>query len=93
MKTFSALGWLAPLALVACAQPAQWDKPGGSEATLKDDTENCYQQARVSPSRRPAPPPSAYGASPGVLTEDTRLRHERDVYEQCMEKQGYSTKR
>jgi len=94
MRTsFLTSGWLALLALGACAQPSHWEKPGGSEAALKDDTDGCYQQARVSPSTRPAPPPSAYGSSFGFSVEETRLRHERDVYERCMGDRGYSAKR
>ena len=93
MKTFSTFGWLALLALAGCAQPSHWDKPGGTEAALKGDTDSCYQQARVSPSTRPAPPPSAYGSTVAFSAEETRLRHERDMYDQCMAGRGYSVKR
>jgi len=93
MKIFSPLTWLALLALAACAQQPRWDKPDSNEAALKNDTDSCYQQARVSPATRPAPPPSAYGASSAFAIEDVRVQHERDVYERCMEKRGYSSKR
>jgi len=86
--------WLCVATLLAaCESQPVWQKAGASEATVKDDTQNCHTKARLTPSSRPQPPPSPYASAVVLSAEDTRLRFEQEEFRQCMEEKGYSAKR
>jgi hypothetical protein len=88
--------WLACVLLAACASPAQWEKPGGTEAMLQDDSQQCRVQASL------APTPEQYAPVPtGSATVTTGILHRQDViavaeaeqFQKCMTGKGYSVKR
>lgn len=85
------LVWIAALALLAGCEtkPVAWEKSGASEATQKDDAQNCHTKARLTPSDRPKPPPSAYGATVALAAEDSRVRFEQEEFRRCMDEKGY----
>lgn len=90
MKPFLYAGIAA--ALLAGCQAPTWQKAGTSEALANEDAQACHAKARVTPSRYPPPPPSAYGAVAVLEAEDVRLRFERAEYRDCMAEKGYSAK-
>jgi hypothetical protein len=82
---------IAAALLAACESKPVWDKPGASEAVAVEDAQSCHLKARVTPSTRPASPPSPYGGT--IPVEEQRARFERDEFRNCMAEKGYSAKR
>ena len=88
--------WLLSVALAACASPAQWAKPGGTEVALKDDSEQCRVEARFAPTPpdyAPAPSGSTSMTSNVLSREEQRARLEAEAFQKCMTGKGYSAKR
>ena len=88
--------WPASALLVACASQATWEKPGATEATLKDDSQQCRVQASLAPSPQqhaPAPAGSAT-VTTGILSRQEQLAvNEAEQFQKCMTGKGYSLKR
>jgi hypothetical protein len=88
--------WLASALLAACASQATWEKPGVTEATLKDDSQQCRVQASLAPSPQqyaPAPTGSAT-VTTGILSRQEQLAvNEAEQFQKCMTGKGYSLKR
>ena len=88
--------WLASALLAACASQATWEKPGATEATLKDDSQQCRVQASLAPSPQqyaPAPTGSAT-VTTGILSRQEQLAvNEAEQFQKCMTAKGYSAKR
>jgi hypothetical protein len=88
--------WLASALLAACASQATWEKPGATEATLKDDSQPCRVQASLAPSPQqyaPAPTGSAT-VTTGILSRQEQLAvNEAEQFQKCMTGKGYSLKR
>jgi hypothetical protein len=93
-----AIARISILGLAACAAPApQWEKPGASDAALKEDSEQCRVEARLSP-HAAAPSASVAGMAPevaGLATsrEEERAPHDTGRFQECMRGKGYSVKR
>jgi len=89
--------WLAAVFVAACASSAPtWEKPGGTEAMLKDDSEQCRIQASLAPaSPRYAPAPTGSATvTTGILTRQDQLSvQEAEQFQKCMTAKGYSVKR
>jgi hypothetical protein len=88
--------WLLSVALSACASPAQWEKPGGTDAALKDDSEQCRVQARFAPlppDYAPVPSGTTSMTSNVLSREEQRTRLEAEAFQKCMAGKGYSAKR
>jgi len=88
--------WLVSAVLAACATPAHWEKPGATEAALKEDSEQCRIQASLAPTpQRNAPPPSGSATvTTGILSRQEQLAvHEAEQFQKCMTGKGYSLKR
>jgi hypothetical protein len=86
------LAGIAGLLLAACAAPeTRWDKPGATEAMLKEDTEQCRLQARLAPlpPRRPASP-SPSMSSKVLERGEERAREDAENFQKCMREKGYS---
>ena len=88
--------WVVSALLAACASPVKWEKPGGTEAMLQDDSQQCRVQASL------APTPEQYAPVPtGSATVTTGILHRQDVlqvneaetFQKCMTGKGYSLKR
>ena len=91
----SAQTWVVAVALAACAVPVMhWEKPGASEAKVKEDSEECRVQVRLSP----LPPQTVGSSSPSAATrvlsrEEERALHDTENFQRCMRDKGYSAKR
>ena len=88
--------WILPLALGACAAPAQWEKPGATPEVIQADTEGCQSRSAAAAgsmtySTLPAQALTGAATIPGlpVGSEDARLRQEQ-AFGRCMRDKGYS---
>src|SRR4030095_10502865 len=88
--------WLVLAVVAACASQATWEKPGGTEAMLKDDTQQCRTQASLASAPQhcaPAPTGSWTGTT-GILSRQEQLAvNEAEHFQKCMTGKGYSLKR
>jgi len=87
--------WVASVVLTACTAPTtRWEKPGATEAMLKEDTEQCRVQARLAPlpPRRPASP-SPHMSSKVLERGEERAREDAENFQKCMREKGYSAAR
>jgi hypothetical protein len=92
------------LALAACSSAPQWSKPGASDATAQEDSEQCRMRARAE-APQPTLFPATGGASttvtgtaggvttPGLTLEEQREQAELEFFQKCMREKGYSAKR
>ena len=88
---------MVPWALLsACASQATWEKPGGTEAMLKDDTQQCRTQANLAPAPQQYPPAPTGSATvtTGIMSRQEQLAvNEAETFQKCMTGKGYSAKR
>ena len=87
---------LSALLAAACASQASWEKPGATEATLKEDSEQCRVQASLAPSpQQYAPVPTGSATvTTGILSRQEQLAvNEAEQFQKCMAGKGYSLKR
>jgi hypothetical protein len=88
--------WLLSLALAACASPAQWEKPGGTDAALTDDSQQCHAQARLAPlpaDYAPVPAGTTSMTSNILSRDEQRARLEAEAFQKCMTGKGRNAKR
>lgn len=93
--TFLRHAWVASVVLAACAaSETRWEKPGATEAMLKEDTEQCRVQTRLAPlpPRRPASP-SPHMSSKVLERGEERAREDAETFSKCMREKGYSPAR
>jgi hypothetical protein len=93
-RPFHALLLSAALAACAATTPMHWEKPGASQAGLKEDTEQCRAQARFArlPERVTAPPPRST-AERALTREEELAAQETASFQACMRDKGYGAKR
>jgi hypothetical protein len=83
-------------ALGACAAPTplHWEKPGATEARVKEDSEDCRVKARFAPLPASRPPaPSSSSATRVLSREQERAQHDTEYFQRCMQEKGYSARR
>ena len=88
--------WLALALVAACASQATWEKAGGTEAMLKDDTQQCRTQAALAPApQQYAPAPTGSSTvTTGIMSRQEQLAvNEAETFQKCMTGKGYSLKR
>ena len=93
--SLSRYAWMVSVALAACAAPMMhWEKPGASEAKVKEDSEECRVQVRLSPlPQQTVGSPSPSVAARVLSREEERALHDTENFQKCMRDKGYSAKR
>jgi hypothetical protein len=83
---------IAAILLAACTTTeTRWEKPGATEAMLKEDTEQCRLQARLAPlPPRHAASPSPHMSSKVLERSEERAREDAETFQKCMRQKGYS---
>ncbi len=87
--------WVLGIALAACAGPeAHWEKAGADEARVRQDSDECRDQARLAPpSAQAAQAPSRQVTTTALTTDGERALADIDHFQRCMRAKGYSAKR
>ena len=71
-----------------------WDKAGANEARVKEDSEDCRVQVRLSQlPPQTVPSPSQSVATRVLSREEDRALHDSENFQKCMRDKGYSAKR
>jgi hypothetical protein len=82
------------VALAACSAPAvmHWEKAGANEAKVRDDSDDCRVQARLSQLPPPTVPTPSQSTTTRVLSRDEeRALHDTELFQKCMRDKGYSS--
>ena len=85
--------FLFSLALAACAPAGQqWEKAGATEATAREELEQCRQAARFAPMPTPTgvlPPPSTATTTRALTPEEEFALNEAEAFQRCIHDKGY----
>jgi hypothetical protein len=87
--------WIVLAVLAACAAPeAQWEKAGADEARMRQDSDECRDQARLAQSSpQTVQAPSRQVTTTALTTDGERALADIDHFQRCMRAKGYSAKR
>ena len=86
---------LFPLVVLgACAAPApQWEKPGAGPTAVDEAMQGCRVQASLLPQQHLGAPLARSGGTPALDRIDDRQAREAQLFQKCMQDQGFSIKR